>query len=251
MMEKSVSETEGYSEARFCGMRRKGGCCVILVGIVVVIIMAVGLGVGLTLGLRDDPRPPLPAPKPPSSDFPSGSYAFQANLQPPSTECTTSSSTWRCHPYTPGSSTKFFWIITRVNTQFYTISSTANPFAPFFSNLTLSLTDEDTDSERLRFSFTMDKVVIPEGDIAGNNQATKCSYRGTKFEATLWTKRRTGEAEIQDESTFGVWPGDVDIIQSKEAEKGSPECEDIEGEKVDIKPGSGKCECRYANFDID
>lgn len=92
---------------------------------------------------------------------------------------------------------------------------------------------------------------MPDGDVAGNNRATRCTYRGTRLEATLWTRRRSVEDEERSESTFGDWPGDVEIIQSKEAEEGSPECEDSQGQKVDIKPGTGACECRYANFDID
>lgn len=188
-------------------------------------------------------------------NFPAGSFSFKADLQKPSTECTSNPSTWRCYPYAQGEPATFFWIITYVNTQFYRISSTDNPFAPSFTNLTLELLDEDTPEERLLFSFPMNKTVVPDNQLSSSNRAARCTFDDTRFEATLWTHRSEGHGSGRGKSQsskFVAWPGDVEIVQRKVPESGSPRCVDGDGDKVgDIKSGSGACECRYANFDAD
>ncbi|KAJ3520796.1 hypothetical protein NM208_g13568 [Fusarium decemcellulare] len=216
-------------------------------------IIAIGLGVGLTIGLADK-RKSSPQNSSPALDpsFPAGSYAFKATLQETSTECTSNPSTWRCYPYAEGSPATFFWVITYVNTQYYRISSTNNPFAPSFTNLTLELLDEDTSKERLRFSFSMNKTVVPDDKLSSDNRAARCAFDNTHFEATMWTRKSDDQSNDDDESEsskFAPWPGDVEIVQRKTSESGSPKCVDADGDAVaDIKPGSGTCECRYTNF---
>lgn len=188
-------------------------------------------------------------------NFPAGSFSLKANLQKPLTECTSNPSTWRCYPYTEGEPATFFWIITYVNTQFYKISSTDNPFAPSFTNLTLELLDENTPKERLLFSFSMNKTVVPDDQLSSSNRAARCTFDDTRFEATLWTHRSKGhdnDDDTSDNSKFVAWPGDVEIVQSKSFKSGSPRCVDDDGDKVgDVKSRSGACECRYTNFDTD
>ncbi|KAM0430540.1 hypothetical protein ACHAPT_005889 [Fusarium lateritium] len=243
--------------ARICGVDRRRVCCLFGVAVAVMAVIAIGLGIGLTIGLKDkrkdsttDEYSPLRDP-----NFPAGSFAFKADLQKPLTDCTSNPSTWRCYPYTEGSPATFFWIITYVNAQFYRISSTDNPFAPSFTNITLELLDENTPKERLLFSFSMNKTVVPDEQLSPSNRAARCTFDDTRFEATLWTHRskdHNKDDDGSDNSKFVAWPGDVEIVQSKTFKRGSPRCVDGDGEKVgDIKSRSGACECRYANFDTD
>ncbi|KAM5343029.1 hypothetical protein ACJ41O_013995 [Fusarium nematophilum] len=254
---REAADEERGGKGRASGVARRRGCCLLGVAVVTMVVIAIGLGVGLTIGLkdRDDSSSQDPstasASAAASSSFPAGSFAFKAALRETSTECTSNPSTWRCYPYTEGASVTFFWIITYVNTQYYTVSSTDNPFAPSFSNLTLSLLDEDTSQERLRFAFSMDKVVVPDDKLSSSNRAARCTFEDTRFEATMWTRKSGGGGgEETDGGRFAPWPGDVEIVQRKMGESGSPTCADSDGDKVaDIKPGSGTCECRYSSFD--
>ncbi|RFN43560.1 tat pathway signal sequence [Fusarium flagelliforme] len=184
----------------------------------------------------------------PTPQFPAGSYSFRADLQNISTDCTSNPSTWRCYPYTQGSSATFFWIITTNDDNSYNISSTTNPFAPSFSNLTLKRLDENTSKERLQFSFSMTKTVVPDAMLSSSNRAAKCMFDNTLFEATLWTQRNDGSDDGSGGDKFADWPGDVEIVQRKMFRGGSPECLDSQGSNVgDIKASNGTCECRYAN----
>ncbi|KAF4981243.1 hypothetical protein FZEAL_2931 [Fusarium zealandicum] len=249
------SEPEGDSETKVFGVSRRRGCCLLVIALVVIAVIALGLGVGLTIGLRDrntNPHPELASS--PDSDFPAGSFAFKANLQNTSTDCTSNPSTWRCFPFTEGSSATFFWIITYVNTQYYKVSSTDNPFAPSFTNLSLELLGDETDDERLRFSFSMDKTVVPDDKLSSSNRAARCTFKDTVFEATMWTRRNGShdDGSGSGNGKFALWPGDVEIVQRKESESGSPECVNVDGDEIaSVKSGSGTCECRYTNFDTD
>ncbi|KAH7250539.1 hypothetical protein B0J15DRAFT_44716 [Fusarium solani] len=253
----SLGEEEGVvPRGRICGVDRRRVCCLFGVAVAAMAIIAIGLGIGLTIGLKDkrqgstEDNSPLKDP-----NFPAGSFSFKANLQKPLTECTSNPSTWRCYPYTEGEPATFFWIITYVNTQFYKISSTDNPFAPSFTNLTLELLDENTPKERLLFSFSMNKTVVPDDQLSSSNRAARCTFDDTRFEATLWTHRSKGhdnDDDTSENSKFVAWPGDVEIVQSKSFKSGSPRCVDDDGDKVgDVKSRSGACECRYTNFDTD
>src|SRR6478735_999560 len=142
---------------------------------------------------RDRAPPQETSTSEPPATFPAGSFAFKADLQNTTTDCTSNPSTWRCYPYEKGSSATFFWIISSNNDSSYNISSTENPFAPSFTNLTLKVLDKDTSQERLQFSFSMNKTIVPDDQLSSSNRAAKCTFDDTLFEATLWTQRRRGD----------------------------------------------------------
>ncbi|KAF9767070.1 hypothetical protein IL306_000402 [Fusarium sp. DS 682] len=252
-LEHEMSEAGSYRERKVCGLDKRRGCCLLAIALVGVAIVAVALGIGLSIGLKDEDRAPPQETSTlePSPEFPAGSFAFKADLQNTTTDCTSNPSTWRCYPYEKGSSATFFWIVTTNDDSSFNISSTENPFAPSFNNLTLKVLDKDTSQERLQFSFSMNKTVVPDDKLSSSNRAAKCTFDDTLFEATLWTQRRRGD-KAPDNSKFAVWPGDVDVVQRKTFNGGSPNCVDSEGSKVgDVKSESGSCECRYANYDIN
>lgn len=194
-----------------------------------------------------------------SSDqsFPAGSFAFQVDLQDTLTNCTSNPSTWRCYPYTAGDSATFYWIITAHDASSsspYTVSSTENPFAPSFSDRPLSVLDAGKPTERLHFSFSTTKTVVPSDNLTESNRAATCSFADTVFSATLWTRRRGGKTVSADEPTpgnvkFGDWPRDVQVEQTKKSELGQPRCEDGDGNVIaDVQAEAGSCACEYANF---
>lgn len=183
------------------------------------------------------------------TDFPVGSYTFDTNLQKMNTSCTSNPATWQCYPYNTGSPVKFFWIISPSTP--YTISSTDNPFAPSFSNLSMTLRDANTTDERLTFSYTMSKTIVPSENITADNRAARCTFDDTILEATLWTRRGANktEKEVDTGTKFTTWPGDVEVVQKRDAEVGEPRCEDDNGiEIIDVRAGSGECTCEYSNL---
>lgn len=192
--------------------------------------------------------------------FPAGSYSFATTLQKTSTSCTSHSTTWRCYPYEDSSNATFFWIITSdtsrdADSPFYTVSSTETPFAPSFANLTATLSGRGTSDERLTFFFDMDKTVIPSDSLTPSNRAAECTFKGTRFETTLWTRRRDGreiDPDREASSNFAAWPADVEVIQTKDSEEGEPRCEDRDGNKItDVQAGDGECVCGYASFELE
>jgi hypothetical protein len=253
-------KTPGWMDRQWHGSRRsryfKFGALVL-----VLIAIIVGLAVGLTVGMKKGGGGGSSDEADNTSNesdpvFPAGSYAFETTLQKTSTSCTSRSSTWRCYPYSQNSNATFFWIIDEDEDKKgkFSVSSSENPFAPSFSNLTASVLDRDGTNERMVFEFDMAKTVVPEDALTPDNRAAKCTFSGTRFQATMWTKRgSTKEAgDVDTSKRFGAWPGDVEIIQSKKSELGQPECEDDDGNAIaDVQASSGECSCDYANFEMD
>lgn len=258
----SYKEADGESQEREARMQRGeyGGrrrhvdrwCYILGVAVAVLVIVAVGLAVGLTVGLQDKGRQkPSGGSDFLDQSFPAGSFSFEVNLQETSTNCTSNPSTWRCYPYTDGDSAAFFWVITADSSSAYTISSTENPFAPSFVNRSLAILDAGRSTERLRFSFSMAKSVVPSDKLTSDNRAATCIFDDTRFEATLWTRQR-GNRTIDPQPgdvKFGAWPGDAEIVQSKPGTTGPPKCEDTNGNSIgNVKARSGTCNCRYSNL---
>ncbi|CAM1510156.1 Fc.00g004910.m01.CDS01 [Cosmosporella sp. VM-42] len=239
------------TKRRLCGWDRRQCCCVLLVAAGVLSILAVGLAVGLSVGLKKSNHSNSDAEAEGSEPtFPAGSYTFNTTLETTNTSCTSNPSTWRCYPYSTGQPASFFWIIDEVNASSYSISSTDNPFAPSFTNLTLTLHDADTSAERLTFSFDMDKVVVPSQAITPDNKATKCTFEDTSFEATIWTKKGGDGQDRKVSQKFGDWPGDVEVVQKKNAGEGGQKCVDSSGNEItDVQAKDGECECRYASVE--
>ncbi|GJC88297.1 hypothetical protein ColLi_11135 [Colletotrichum liriopes] len=238
----------------------------------IVAILAVGLIVGLSAGLTVGTRKSQPAAPASASNytklFPSGSFSFNTALLEANTGCTSDSSTWRCYPYQTYSQSSnasiatFFWTITQRNSYTYQISSSSNPFAPQFTNETMTLLEGNSYNERLVFNFSLPKAVAPSGAITEDDRAATCTFPDTAFSATLWTRRNTTTTLAQSGSTtatttaanadgslkWGAWPGQVEIVQTK---RGGPECKDSAGNAVKIAAGNDQCNCLYANFDLE
>lgn len=119
----------------------------------------------------------------------------------------------------------------------------------------MSRVDEGSTDEHFIFSFNMTRNVVPGDDVGANNRAARCSFEDTKFEATIWTRRRDNETLQFDgpvSGKYGDWPGDVEVKQIKEAQLGQPTCEDSKGTEIaDVQAGSGTCECAYSNFEAN
>lgn len=206
----------------------------------------------------------------PTGLFPAGSFAFNTALTNSDTNCTSNPSTWRCFPYqtyaetsaaggsdTNASLAVFFWTITAKNSYQYEISSSSNPFAPQFTNVTMTLLDGNSYDERLVFNFSLPKMVAASGDVSADNRAATCVFADTAFRATLWTRRK-GDAAIgaangnatvvTNGSKWADWPGEVEVVQVK---TGGPQCKDLDGNAIGVAAGRGQCTCRYANFGLN
>ncbi|KPM43333.1 hypothetical protein AK830_g3172 [Neonectria ditissima] len=230
-------------------------CCVLGAVLAVLAVLAIALAVGLTVGLKNKEQQTTKDADVEDQTFPAGSFSFNVNLQETTTRCTSNPTTWRCYPYTEGDAATFFWIIASSSSSNYTISATDNPFAPSFANRSLAVVDAGKPTERLRFSFTAPKTVAPSEQLTPDNRAVQCVFDATRFEATLWTRRRGNHTVVDPEpgrAKFADWPADAEVVQSKAAARGQPRCEDSNGNRVSgVKSGSGTCECRYSNFDLE
>jgi hypothetical protein len=221
--------------------------------LLVLMAIVVGLAVGLTLGLKDRGKHDSSSLEAASSRFPAGSFAFNTTLRRTATDCTSNPATWRCYPYEQGSPATFFWIVSAVSSHAFAVSSSDNPFAPAFANVSMRLVDGNQPAERFVFSFSTDTVVVPSDALTPGNRAARCAFDDTEFEATVWTRRRGGATVRPPDRApgegFVEWPGDVEVAQVKKAQPGSPKCEDVDGAVIaDVQAGAGTCECRYANF---
>ncbi|KAH9893050.1 hypothetical protein F4778DRAFT_307369 [Xylariomycetidae sp. FL2044] len=264
-------------------VRRGGWYRVVLITLVGVVSL-VGLVVGLVLGLRyssSNSNSSSPASGTPETQqlpvlFPAGSYSFETALANVSTACTTNPSAFRCYPYTlynashSASAATFTWIISETAPSTFTISSSANPFAPQFAGVALGLLDANQPSERLIFSVALGNITVtPQGPLAGGDQqdaaATRCYYGDTVLSATIWTRRAAqypddgldtdvdnagnGTHTSQD---FDPWPYGVEVRQL--SGPGGPDCRDLAGNPVGdfAVPGGagGECGCWYANIGL-
>ena len=173
----------------------------------------------------------------------------------------------------------FNWIITASNSSShneYSISSTNNPFAIDFANVSLALVDEDLSTERYTFSVLLDKVVVPQVSITSDNSVAACFFNSTQFDASLYTKlpksypansTSTGSASLPSATTngsgtlagsFEAWPYAVEVTQSINGGSSVPECFKTSNgnvgarisENLTADAGSGNvCSCEYKNWD--
>lgn len=130
----------------------------------------------------------------------------------------------------------------------YYVSGSDNPFAPDFANLPLTVVDANQPSERLTFAFSTNKTVVPVDAQAPTNRVANCTYPGTVFQATIWTRRRGGQTfqPPTHPAKYAPWPGDFEVTQYKNSTIGDPICVDKQGGSVaDIQAAGGSCLCRY------
>ncbi|KZF22051.1 hypothetical protein L228DRAFT_239073 [Xylona heveae TC161] len=258
---------------------RRGGWKRLGVIAIIVIALIVGLVVGLVIGLRrkhpkDSSTTTPPATTSSSTVFPAGSFTLTTFLESANTNCTSNPATWRCYPYAtfaqdPSSSTSIFnWVITPLpsHPQNFTISSTANPFALEFDNVTLTLLDADLPTERYYFALPMDKTIIPSAPLTSDNAQSVCFYNATTFQASLYTKKgqtypSSGQASLassgsQTTTPFEPWPFAVEVEQVVNGGQNVPMCrESVNGNLGDritngLSPQSAnsQCSCFYQNW---
>ncbi|KAI1342807.1 hypothetical protein F5Y15DRAFT_269306 [Xylariaceae sp. FL0016] len=267
----------------------RGGWCRVLLFVVVGIAGIVGLIVGLVLGLRANSHHASNSSSNDNNDgtiiFPAGSYSFTTALTSISTSCTSNAATFRCYPYTiysnssttseSASAVTYQWTISgssssSTSNPSYTISSTSNPFAPSFANVSAALLDRDQDTERLTFSVPLPAfAVVPAQDIdpTGADRAATCYYNDTVMSATLWTRGARasfpsdltssvdgGDGEAVASTDFAAWPYRVEISQTAAGGpgSGSPDCRDDGGNSVGSFEISGdeECGCWYMNYGL-
>ncbi|KAK1755104.1 hypothetical protein QBC47DRAFT_209340 [Echria macrotheca] len=260
--QKAQASKEGFKQHDW--LAERGGWYRFVAGTLLIIGLIVGLAVGLTVGLEKRGHSAAPAGLS-AEPFPAGSYSFTTALTAVSTGCTNVSSTWRCFPYSifdpqrPNiSASTYFWVIEPLDRFTYAISSSENPFAPSFSNITLTLLDGNQDTERFIFSFPMEKTVISDEPLDSSENAATCRFRDTIMRVTIYTRMRAGypksidnvPAPVNASNVFSPWPFAVDVIQESTS---VPECRDPGGAEVggDLRPeNSTGCRCEYRNHDL-
>ncbi|ATY63002.1 hypothetical protein A9K55_008481 [Cordyceps militaris] len=227
----------------------------IVVGVFTAIVA--GLTVGLAVGLGKGNAQPNSQSSPDGADsavFPAGAYSFETYLRANSSGCTSRASSWQCYPETSASSLRatFYWTVQGdvggAHHDYY-VTGTEEPFGPAFANLPATLLDVKQPSERLSFAFAANKtVVIPVA--AGDGRVANCTYPGTVFQATLWTRRRGGQGVSAPSRTarYAPWPGEMEVVQYKNSTIGDPVCVDRHGKAIaDVQAAGGSCLCRYTS----
>jgi len=196
-----------------------------------------------------------------------GTWTFTTALRDTSTACTSNGATFGCYPsqtWSPATAdaaaAAFHWTIAASGAG-YSISSSANPFAPVFANVPLTVADAGTDAERLAFSYGLALPVVPSVNVvAGQRGAATCTFGTAVLSATLWTRRRgaypagNATAPAAGRSTFPPWPFRVDVAETQLPGRGVPECLDARGVSLgdfSLPAGSaGPCGCWYANYGL-
>ena len=146
------------------------------------------------------------------------------------------------------------------------ISSSDNPFAITFSNVSLDLVDAGRPSERYTFSLPIDKYVPPAAPITSDNTPAACWFNATRFEGSLYTRRQTNASASESApaptptATNGwqPWPGAVNVTQSIAGGENVPNCYQLVNgvmgapvtQGLEPKPAADVCECGWRNFGL-
>ena len=194
-----------------------------------------------------------------------GSYSIQIYLDSVSADCVSNPATWRCFPYSTynssGNNSKvvFDWVITESPTaSFYYISSTNDPFSINFSNVSLTLADQNLPTERYTFQTTLDEFIAPNADISGDNSAAKCLFTGILFGASLYTKKTRTTPDPATPSSTGsvkIWPYAVDAMQTIGGGSNVPTCFKTSNHNpitngITGESSSKQCKCDWRDFDL-
>jgi hypothetical protein len=158
----------------------------------------------------------------------------------------------------------FDWIINGTTGDLL-ISSTPNPFAITFSNVSLSLVDPGSLDERYSFSVSLDKYVIPSEPILPNNEIAGCYYNGTTLEGSLYTKKTaaggngtTSPNDGGQGQNFVNWPYAAEVNQSIAGGSNVPACYPgdgvVQGSRITSglapQPTTSDCGCNWRNYDL-
>jgi hypothetical protein len=213
-----------------------------------------------------------------SAALPAGSYSIETFLDTVETGCVSNAGTWRCYPYTVyntdpvAAAATFDWIISPAppgsNTNF-TISSTKNPFALMFTDITLALVDPGTDEERYTFQLQTNKTVIPDQSITDDDSQAICYFQAVSFQASLYTKMQktypqnsTSTASASPSAASGSsssvsptpWPFAVRVEETSGGGDGVPDCyktrNGVQGDPIPLTPqgAADLCSCLYRNW---
>lgn len=224
--------------------------------------------------------------------FPAGSYSFTAALSSVASKCTSEPAAFGCYPfggiYDPSSppeasAATFQWVIRPLGGLRYSISSSANPFAPRFANISTTLVDAGSSSERFAFNFTYSRAFVPTKRLTGGGRggaaaaaaaaaaATTCWYNSTVVEVTVWTRERAsypaaGAGVVVAANgpqpgvagatwDFDPWPFRFSMAQRQAAGPEVPDCRDFDGRPIGsglsaAPETAGDCACLYQNFDL-
>ncbi|OAA82180.1 hypothetical protein LEL_01725 [Akanthomyces lecanii RCEF 1005] len=254
----NMAEAEEPEDEKEWIDHRKRRCrFMILVGVFTAIVAA--LTIGLAVGLsKSSGKSGSKSSSGGSANavFPAGSYSFDTYLRENSTGCTSRATSWRCYPESAsggssiGGRATFYWTLQATGPRSYYVSGAENPFAPDFANLAATMLDADQPTERLTFAFSTNKTVVPTDAGAPGSRVARCTYTGTVFQATLWTRRRGGQPfeAPSHPSQYAPWPGDFEVAQYKNSTIGDPVCVDQQGKSIaDIQAAGGSCMCRYSS----
>lgn len=114
----------------------------------------------------------------------------------------------------------------------------------------------DVDSSAFTFSFTYRKQVVPDGDITGDNAATRCYYNNTVVSVRLYSDSQGGGTvtgpPVGTTNSSVYWPYAIGYVETS---SGGPECyryvDGQETDAVDVPAGmGGECGCEYANYGL-
>ncbi|KAL6708874.1 hypothetical protein ACN47E_002281 [Coniothyrium glycines] len=277
--------------ARFGGWGWGWGWKKLAIAAAVVIALLVALAVGLAMGLKKkdthsstpttttdgseesggtsasphDPATSATSTLTPSvvpSGFPVGSYSFVTFLDTVTTNCTASTNTWTCAPYTDYYSdpqkalTILNWEISG-STNAYKISTKGQDpmFGTSFQHEKLELLDAGKSTERYRFQISRTKTVNMTGTIGDAKGDFECDYGATNIQGFLYTKmQRTYPDETISISNTGnpAWPYAVRVEQTVAGGEGVPSCKTSSGEWITdglhAQDASTLCSCLYKNW---
>lgn len=213
-----------------------------------------------------------------NATFPEGSWSLFTFLDSVSSKCASNPATWNCYPYQPYSQdpnqnpTVFSWVIAATSLgsgseTSYMISSTKNPFAFNFNNLSMVLIDANRTTERYAFSIPITKPVIPLVAITADGTQANCVFSNTVLQAKLYTKMSktfpnstttatSASSVVTTVDVFKAWPYAVEISESIGGGPNVPSCyEMINGNQgspittgIYPQPSNESCSCTYRNF---
>ncbi|KAL9614215.1 MAG: hypothetical protein Q9167_001303 [Letrouitia subvulpina] len=215
---------------------KRGGAKRICLALFILVALVVGLAVGLTIGLRK-----------------------RHSSEPSYWTC------WPYHNYSANPTEAVAKIIYDITAEEAGFVISGNYFQISFSNVSLTMVDRGTDSERYTFNTSTEKLTLLGG--------TNCSFDRTVVVGNLYTKKPMTYPPVppsngtvsastimanSSSTTYQQWPFAGDVTQSINGGSDVPECFKMDqGRKTDRitdgivpKAATDYCSCEYRNFDI-
>lgn len=265
---------------------KRGGWKRLCLTLLVLVVVIIGVVVGLTLGLRqrgwrESSTPSATDVSPVASEpFPAGFYSISTFLDSVNTSCTSNPVTWTCYPYVTyaqsqsAASATFNWVIAQSGSG-YMISTTSDPFAISFMNVSLTLVDSGSSNERYTFALPSAKYVIPSSIITNDGTMAGCYFNNTHIEGSLYTKKlntypsnlttttstppattTAATNGLITSETFQSWPYAIEFVQSAAGGFNVPDCYHVVNGNIGAGVNYGFttqssrhiCDCSYRNY---